>query len=224
MFHSEASTLTSTCPKDHSTPDKTGRIGRDPYDTLLEAWKATVDEGVHNAREKDAVAHHLIKYGEPVPIWTALDVLSFGSLPYFMDLLHDDDLNTVARNFGIKHGASLTKWTRAFVDLRNICAHGQRLFNSTTKRQLKIRSNALVAPDVLGHLADSAPQKRVYTPFTLLAYMLTQHPLGSFWPRDLRTQIRKFPKTITEGSGSTLTIESMGFPLDWETLLPWTHA
>nr|WP_250649069.1 MULTISPECIES: Abi family protein [unclassified Actinomyces] len=207
-------------PRDSLDPRKTAQQQKGSSATLLERWEHTVRDATHDARQSDAVAHHLVAYeNTPPPIWIALDVVSFGSLPYFMDLMRDEDRNAVARLFGVRNGNALTRWTRAFVDLRNICAHDLRLFNSNVKRKITIQPSQVPA-DALQHLRGHKSPK-IYMHLTLLAYVLRSHPAESRWHLPLRTQIRKLPTGIRDGSGAPLDLTVMGFPENWETLAPW---
>ncbi len=143
-----------------------------------------------------------------------------------MDLLRDDDRNEVARVFGVRNGKALTRWTRAFADLRNACAHNMRVFNSNTKRKFAVRRNE-VPEGSLAHLTDvtaeSVPGEKIYTHVALLAYVLTAHPSASNWHRTLLTCIRKFPEGINDGSGARMGPWTMGFPDGWENLSPWAQ-
>lgn len=197
----------------------------DSETTLLERWKETVDKARNDERNSDAVAHHLIAYPDSeLPIWIALSLVSFGSLPYLMDLMRDEDRNEVARMFGVRNGKALTRWTRAFADLRNASAHNKRVFNSNIKRKFPVRRNE-VPEGKLAHLTDmppeSVPGEKIYAHLALLAYVLTAHPRESNWHRTLLTCVRKFPGGITDGSGARLGPWTLGFPADWESLSPW---
>lgn len=158
-------------PRGSLNPHKIADTPRGSSQTLLEKWEKTVKDATHEARTTDAVTHHLIAYPNvPLPIWIALDIVSFGSLPYFMDLMHDEDRNAVARLFGVRNGNTMTRWARAFVDLRNACAHDLRLFNSNVKRRLVVKPSQ-VPPGALQHLLGIKSAK-IYMHLTLLAYAL----------------------------------------------------
>ena len=207
-------------PHESLDPEKTSHTPKEGSDTLLDRWATTVAQATHDARQTDAVTHHLVAYPDThLPIWITLDIVSFGSLPYFMDLMHDEDRNDVAQLFGVRNGKALTRWTRAFVDLRNVCAHNLRLFNSNVKRVLAVRPSEVPKGAPL-HIPEPTSRK-IYTHLVLLAYVLRSHAAGSQWHRSLRTQVRKFPAGIMDGSGVMMDLTVMGFPEDWDRLDPW---
>lgn len=199
--------------------------GRDSK-TKFEVWEETYLEAIRASSSEDFVAHLLVKYGHPLPIWATVDVLSFGSLPYLYDLMRRDDRLEVSRSFGVAQDNKFGAWLRSMVDFRNYCAHGARLFNRHFKRDVRVVSGAIDTA-LLGHVTNrefsvsDTPSSRTYVNAALLAYMLRKHSSGSSWHLTFKTQMRKFPE-IEVGDRRLISPESdMGFPDDWERLGLW---
>ena len=199
--------------------------------TKFSAWEKTYREAIKGAKEEDFVAHHLLKYGHPIPIWLTIDLLSLGSLPFLYDLARVEDQREIAAMFGVKQPGVFSAWTRSIADLRNYSAHGSRLFNRQTKRAIKVVPSA-IDPALLGHLAQSeftetpVGPRRLYAVAAVLAYMLHKHASGSNWANTFKTQVRKLPPIrLSKNDPSLLSAaRNMGFPADWDALPLWTNA
>ncbi|WP_374943815.1 Abi family protein [Sphingomonas sp.] len=90
------------------------------------------------ARSKDArVAHYRTTYGDPLipPIWTLKEVLTFGGCSRLLKHLAGTMRTAIAAEFGVPNDAVFLRWVECLVDLRNICAHHDRLFNRSFQKQ-----------------------------------------------------------------------------------------
>ncbi len=213
---------TAHIEKQHLNEKACGQGTRDGS-TKFEAWTATYRESLEGAVDEDYVVHHLRVPLQELPVWATLELVSFGKLPFLFDLMRQEDQNRVARRFGVRNGRQFGKWIRALVELRNLCAHGSRLFNRRIKYAIKINP-AAVAGTELEHLAGRPARADVYVYSAILAYLLVSHESGSSWPvRGLKTQARKFARLVLAVDGkSLLTLEeTMGFPQGWEQLELW---
>jgi len=198
--------------------------------TKFEAWLETCRDAVRSGGEdEDFIAHHLLKYPhQAVPIWAVTEVLSFGKLPFLFDLMQTSDAREVARMFGFVHPRPFGAVLRMMVDLRNVCAHGSRLFNRAFKRSMSLRSHETQG-DLLNHLlepgftATPKPNQRLYIYAAALAFMLRSHSSGSGWHMTFKTQVRKLDIKLLAPDGTQLVCPegNMGFPTDWQSLELW---
>ena len=62
-----------------------------------------------------------------MPIWAAVELLSFGTVVKLYNNMQTRDKAAVAKAFGTPHHY-LYSWLRLFVEVRNICAHYGRRF------------------------------------------------------------------------------------------------
>ena len=194
--------------------------------TKFDEWTATYKAAIASSSQEDFVAHLLVKYGHPLPIWAVVDVLSFGNLPYLYDILQRDDRIEVAKLFGVAQERKFAAWLRSMVDFRNYSAHGSRLFNRHFKRDIGIVAGAIdlrLLAHVLGTTfsCSERPHSRLYINAALLAYMLRKHGSGSRWHLNFKTTIRKLP--ALQGSNTPVVDleRSMGFPPNWDALDLW---
>jgi abortive infection bacteriophage resistance protein len=93
-----------------------------------------------NRSKETFVEHYKKKYeGFPqIPIWMAVEVMSFGVLSQLYRNLLREDQTAIAKNIGY-HSSVLYSWLHTFTYIRNICAHHSRIWN----RELSI---AMVVP------------------------------------------------------------------------------
>lgn len=98
-----------------------------------------------NRAKQTFVARHREAAGNypDLPVWVAVEVLSFGTLSRIVEqCVHPevrkalaDDLNVAQQGFSSQ--------VRAFVTLRNACAHNNRLWNDVARSQPSVPNNIL---------------------------------------------------------------------------------
>ena len=80
------------------------------------------------------VSHFKKKYGSnDLPLWTVVEVLSFGTVSRLFSAMKVEDQKLVSQSISVHHKV-LQNWLHAFTIVRNICAHHSRLWN----KQLRI--------------------------------------------------------------------------------------
>lgn len=80
---------------------------------------------------------------EHLPVWTAVEALSFGTLSKAIGYgVSDDVAKTMANDFGVGH-QGFSSQLRSFVSLRNECAHHSRLWNDVSKNPPSVPNNLL---------------------------------------------------------------------------------
>jgi abortive infection bacteriophage resistance protein len=81
--------------------------------------------------------HYRTTYTEPPlpPIWILKEFLTFGATARFYAALASPIRTDIARAFGVTTLPVFDSWIQCFVDLRNICAHHDRLFNRRFQKQ-----------------------------------------------------------------------------------------
>ena len=80
------------------------------------------------------VRHHKAKYGGQFPIWAAVELFTFGMLSSLYDIMLERDQRAVSGDYSLSHEA-LAQLIRCAVDVRNICAHYNRLYNQPLEEQ-----------------------------------------------------------------------------------------
>lgn len=120
-------------------------------------------------RSKDArIIHYRRTYSDPPlpPIWTLKEVLTCGASSRLLKLLARPVQTHLARAFGIPDRAVLLQWVECLVDLRNLCAHHDRLFNRGFQKQPR---------RLVRHAVPSAPANKLCGLLQCLDFMLDRH-------------------------------------------------
>ncbi len=77
------------------------------------------------------VSHHMKKYGGSFPLWVIMELFSFGMLNTFYSDLKTDDKKAIAdKAFDVSYRC-VEDWLYCLSDLRNACAHYNRLYANT---------------------------------------------------------------------------------------------
>ncbi|MCM3342020.1 Abi family protein [Paenibacillus sp. MER TA 81-3] len=149
------------------------------------------------------IKHHIEKYEGKIPVWVAIEVLSFGALSKLFSNMKRDDQNHIAKsNYRRAPVIYLESWLKCLSYIRNICAHYGRLYNRplTSKPRLDRKSKQLGIEQgkIFAHLyvlKELIPDRNKWTDFvTRLEALLTEY------------------KDVIE-------LERIGFPEDWESIL-----
>lgn len=94
--------------------------------------------------------HYFEEYNPPMipPIWVMKEFLTFGNLGHVLDQLSTPIQNDLASAFGMPSYQVLENWIKALIDLRNDCAHHDRLFNRSFQKQPQrfVKANVPAAP------------------------------------------------------------------------------
>lgn len=91
--------------------------------------------GVYGRSRDQRAKHYRQTYSEPVlpPIWTMKEFLTFGAAARLFQCLNGTIKTTIATQFGVRSDLIFTSWLECLVDLRNMCAHHDRLRASTAQ-------------------------------------------------------------------------------------------
>lgn len=164
------------------------------------------------------VDHFKYKYGGPLPVWAATEIMTFGTLTRLYAGLKQRDQNKIAGSLGVLtsagdgNGSLFNNWLNHLRYVRNVSAHYGRLWNKNMTVQIADSSEVTE----LAHLGNSdSTTERVYGTLTILAFLLARVDPRNQW----RMKLLQF---ITE-SVKRLGIEtkSMGFPDGWEQQELW---
>ncbi len=118
------------------------------------------------SKDRRAV-HYMNTYNEPMipPIWTMKEFLTFGETSNTYQCLEGSIRTTIAVQFGVQSDDVFTDWVKCLVDLRNICAHHDRLFNRSFQKQPSTLIRAHIP---------TAPRMKLKAILECLDYMLTK--------------------------------------------------
>ena len=91
-----------------------------------------------NKKKHIAVAHYLKKYKD-VPFYVVVKVLTLGTISRFYGLMKQGDRNQIGKSFGLRDNV-LKVVLIHFTNIRNICAHLDRLFSYQNKMTISFKN------------------------------------------------------------------------------------
>jgi abortive infection bacteriophage resistance protein len=171
--------------------------------------KKMADEASRSKEE--FVVHFRRKYGDShpfLPLWMAVEIMSFGTVLALVEGMKEADLKTVARHYGVPLPV-LTSWLRTLNTIRNVCAHHSRLWN----RELGVKPT-LPRYEAGSPWHDPVPMtnNRVFAVLTILKFLMSQIAPQSGWPARLHILRDSFP---------SIPRAFMGFPENWQRHGVW---
>ena len=91
-----------------------------------EMWEKIQGE-IENSKEK-CIDHFNRNYGGSVPVWAAVEVISFGKVSHLCKAMKDCDKNRVAKRYYL-NSKNLCSYIQHLSVVRNACAHHARLWD-----------------------------------------------------------------------------------------------
>lgn len=171
-----------------------------------QSFIARVSHLIEASSERDFVRHYNAKYGGNFPLWVMMELFSFGTLAFFFKDMQNVDKKALANGYYNCSPSELDNWVFCLNELRNYCAHYNRLYGSffpvlpRTPRDFPIE----LQPDVFGYI------------IVLKQFF---HNKASWNERVVKPLSRLIKK-----NESDIRLSDLGFPKDWELLLPFVES
>ena len=147
------------------------------------------------------VNHHITKYGGKFPLWVIMELFTFGMLSYFYAEMLTPDQKKVAHNIFKASVANAKSWLYCCTNLRNICAHSRRLYNSTFS----------VIPANIPNM-DKHTERKL---FAAIMAVRALYPSVEKWNNEFLPAM----SALFDEYGDSVILRSVGFPEDWETIM-----
>lgn len=157
-----------------------------------------IERLVESNTNEALVTHHVKKYGGAFPLWVMMELFSFGMLnTFFADLKTDDKKNIADKAFGINY-RYVEDWLYCLSDLRNMCAHYNRLYAN------KMENVPKQPPNIETPLTDS-----LYSHLIILKEL---YPREDIWRSGF---IMRLEMLFAEYN-DVIRLEHLGFPENWK--------
>lgn len=163
-----------------------------------------------------SISHYLKKYGY-IPIWVLNNILTLGTISKFYSLMQQQERQDIARTFHLKDN-ELENLLFYISNVRNFCAHGNRLYCYRSKRPLCDTSFHETAG-----IEKNIGNEYAYGKRDLFAVMIALKLTVS--KKDYRQLVKAVDIALKnlDQRLNTISLEkvlsSMGFPIDWKTKL-----
>lgn len=176
-------------------------IDKNKYKKIIAMIKKEVD---NSKKSEISIKHYLNKYSKPKlpPIWSIIEILSFGQCSKMFGFLSRDNKNKIARTLG-EDQIFIFNWMYILSYLRNKCAHHSRLWNFEFIFVPKM--NHKKYKEFFNHKR----KKRIFNYLVVLLIVMKKINPTSDW-------LTRLKKLISEYK---INVSHMGFPDDWENRL-----
>jgi len=165
--------------------------------------KISKESGFERPNKRNLFCKHYYEvYDKPSlpPSWMITEILSAGTWSMiFQNIRSRQEKKAISDLYGI-HQTLMISWLEAFTDLRNKCAHHDRIWNRTFTKKPKIPNNSNLAR----HFRQN---NRFYAHAAVLNVFLKVISDGSSWQQRLASLINTSPH---------IPKEAMGFLNDWD--------
>lgn len=161
------------------------------------------------------INHQRNTYGN-VPLWVAINGLTFGSLSKFYMLLTPDLRVKTAKNFDNVTDEQLKQFLTVITKFRNVCAHGERLYSYKTNEaipdtnlHIKLKISKKGTQYIMG-------KQDLFSIVIAFKYLLSDNDFFEF-----KRHLVKLIKTYTNASvfiTENKINELMGFPPKWKSI------
>lgn len=201
-----------------TTNDPLSYLDPSYFETKENFWNnvAAIAKDIGRASEI-FIKHQFDGHDGLVPIWAAVEVISFGTLSKVLDSLgaSKNPNSKILFNIVAKHYSYNTKkakgiipspdfiksWLQCVVLIRNVCAHNARLYNRVINKKPKI-----LKEDTKNTVSS---YYGVYEALLAMKYLRPNNEEWTHLVSDLKNLLNKHSKAID--------IKKLNFPPDWET-------
>ncbi len=173
-------------------------------DSRYQTFLAKADEETNRSTE-DFVTDFFKTYDEPfLPIWMLVEILSFGTVSKYYDILRSDIKKAIAKEYNLESYV-FRNWLHFLSIARNMCCHHARFW----RRKFNWK------PPVLNRNIYSAWNPKmdfteVYGLLCILKYFMNIIRPNSRWHEELDYYLQSLPD-----------LSLLGFPENWKTFAPW---
>lgn len=161
------------------------------------------------------ITHHALKYRN-VPLWVTANAMTIGQTSAFYQYMPNDIQVKVSKVYPQYTEKQLHQFITIIAKCRNVCAHGERLFDFRTTDMI---------PDTLLHKKLGIPCKKglyqngkkdLFSVVISLRYLISNEDFKIF-RRNLSFLIRDVLKKCPHLTEDQL-LNEMGFPKNWENI------
>lgn len=167
------------------------------------SFLSRVNHLIESNEEREFVRHYNAKYGGKFPLWVMMELFSFGTLAFFYKDMKTADKKELSDEYYNCSSSELDNWIFCMNELRNYCAHYNRLYGSHFPVEPKTPEGfpGELSPDVFGYII---VMKQLF------------HGKENWNERVVKPISRLLKK-----NADVIRLSDLGFPEGWETLISY---
>lgn len=190
-----------------------GALGYVNLDNFYESFRSyqidllqKFNQKIQQNNKKPVIYHHIKFYGGNIPIWALMEILSFSDVSkLYANLDLKDTKKIIKTHYNTQEVTSnvplVKNWIHTLCDVRNICAHYDRLYNhkliSPVKLPKKYKKNSGVNNQLFGALI-------------VLKLLIDDEKMMLDLSKKIESNMKKY---------KFKDLKSIGFPEEWKTIL-----
>ena len=164
------------------------------------------------------ISHHAKKYHN-VPLWVATNAMTMGQISAFYQYMTNDLQVKVSKAYPNLTEKQLHQFITIIAKYRNVCAHGERLYNFRTTDMI---------PDTILHAKLSIPQKKhlyiygkndLFAVVISLRYLIQDDSFKAF--KESLSQLIKQVLANCPHLTETQLLNEMGFSSNWDEIMEY---
>lgn len=160
------------------------------------------------------ITHYKNQY-QNVPLWIMIQILTLGQLSHMYDFLKASVPIQVCKDHHNISRKDMHSFLSVMTKHRNVCAHGDRFFNYTTKDSITdtVFHQKLYISQISGRYNNG--KNDIFSEVIILKHLLDEEDFHDFYSELEQCILQKCP------GPEILSI--MGFPKNWQLILPLAH-
>lgn len=181
------------------------------YQTQINNYVSLLNSILKKPSQYPNIEYNVNTYGS-VPLWIMIHSLTFGNVSKLYTFSNPELQSRISHNFNGIFEKQLSAILNVFTKFRNVCAHGERLYNYKTQKALpdtplhkKLRGKYNISKNDLFNVCICLRPLLSYNEYISFVKMLDA---------TFRTFLLQFNEFY-----HIAVLESMGFPDDWQNLL-----
>ena len=177
------------------------------------------------------INHFKNKYNSTdLPLWSVVEVLSFGTISKLFFAMHNDDKKLVCQQIPVTTTV-FGKWLHAFTIVRNICAHHSRAWNKELRVPFAIPSNNYlfnplrkitkskfikeINDELIYEDKEFDNNSSIFFALSVIKYLFDNIGEEVGFVNELKNLINSHPN---------IDLKAMGFVANWENLDIWSDV
>lgn len=181
------------------------------YQKEINEYLGIITKTLNNPNKHKYITHNINKYGS-VPLWIIIHTLTFGNLSKMFSFSKEKLQSIIAREFKDVYGNQLASMLNVLSKFRNVCAHGERLYNYKTQKSIL---DLPLHKQLEGYNPKS--KNDLFNVLICFKYLSNKRNFISF-----TNTLEELINTASEILGETYTrkvLIEMGFPENWKDIV-----
>ena len=167
----------------------------------FESFIKKLEDEKNNHKNKLFIKHHNEKYNGILPIWVAVEIMSFGTLSKLSSNMLPQDTAYIKKELCKVNPILVNSWLHSLTHLRNVCAHYGRIYN-TYFPPIKVKKS-----DKNNVIND----RQVFTYILAIKHLIADKNIWNDFFIKLQALFYKY--------GNYVELEFLGFPENWVSIL-----